>query len=161
MPNLLRFLMLLALAVWLGGILFFGAVLAPTLFSTLPKREMAGMVVTRSLAALHWIGIACGIIFLLASLLHSRLTTGSAAPLAWRHLLMVAMLALTLASQFGVSPRMQALRRDMVEIDSIPPADARRVEFNKLHRVSTGLEQAILLMGLVVLWGVAKMPGPP
>ncbi|MBI2678942.1 MAG: DUF4149 domain-containing protein [Candidatus Koribacter versatilis] len=160
MPTFLRFLMLLALVVWLGGIVFFGAVLAPTLFATLPKREMAGMVVTRSLGALHWIGIACGVVFLFASLVYSRLTSGSAAPLAWHHLLMVAMLALTLVSQYGVSPKMQALRRDMVEIDSIPPTDARRAQFNQLHRVSTGLEQVVLLMGLAVLWGVAKMPGP-
>jgi hypothetical protein len=150
----LYFLMLLALVVWLGGILFFGTVLAPTLFSTLPSRELAGTVVTRSLAALHWIGIGCGVAFLLASLAHSRMADGSARLMAWRHLLIVAMLALTLVSQYCVSPKMQALRRDMVQIDSVAPTDARRVEFNQLHRWSTGLEQAILLMGLAVLWGV-------
>jgi hypothetical protein len=145
--------MLLALVVWLGGILFFGAVLAPTLFSTLPKREMAGAVVTKSLAALHWIGIASGIVFLLCALAAPR--CGGPA-LGWRNWLVVAMLALTLVSQFGVSRRMLALRRDMVEIDSVAPDDARRVEFNKLHRYSTALEQGVLLLGLVVLWGVAR-----
>jgi hypothetical protein len=155
----LYFLMLLALVVWLGGILFFGTVLAPTLFSTLPSRELAGTVVTRSLAALHWIGIGCGVIFLLGSLAYSRMATGSAGLMAWRHLLIIAMLALTLVSQYCVSPKMQALRRDMVQIDSVPLTDARRLEFNQLHRWSTGLEQAILLMGLVVLWSVAGVRG--
>jgi hypothetical protein len=144
--------MLLALVVWLGGILFFGAVLAPTLFATLPKRELAGAVVTKSLAALHWIGLVAGIIFLLCALVAPRF---GAAPLGWRNWLVVAMLALTLISQFGVSRRMVALRRDMVEIDSVSPDDPRRVEFNKLHRYSTALEQGVLLLGLVVLWGVA------
>ena len=149
----LRFLMLLALVIWLGGILFFGAVLAPTLFSTLPKREMAGAVVTKSLAALHWIGIVSGIVFLLCALVAPHF--GGTA-LGWRNWLVVAMLALTLVSQFGVSRRMVALRKDMVEIDSIAPDDPRRIEFNKLHRYSTALEQGVLILGLVVLWGVAR-----
>ena len=151
----LRFLMLLALVVWLGGIVFFGAVLAPTLFSTLPTRELAGTVVTRSLGALHWIGIGAAVVFLAASLTLSTIKTGSAQPLAGRHLLVVAMLALTLASQYFVSPRMLALRRDMGTIDAVAPTDPRRLEFNRLHRYSTGLEQGVLLLGLIVLWRVA------
>ncbi len=153
MLSLLRFLMLLARVIWLGGILFFGAVLAPTLFSTLPKREMAGAVVTKALAALHWIGIASGIVFLVCALAAPHF--GGVA-LGWRSWLVVAMLALTLVSQFGVSRRMVALRKDMVEIDSVAPEDPRRVEFNQLHRYSTALEQGVLLLGLVVLWGVAR-----
>src|SRR2546423_5249278 len=131
--------MLLALVVWLGGIIFFGAVMAPVLFSTLPKRELAGAGVTRALTALHYIGIAAGIVFLAASMLRSFSAKGSAQPLAWTHVLVIAMLALTLISQFAVSKKMVALRRDMVEIDSVATSDPRRMEFNRLHRVSTGL----------------------
>ncbi len=153
MLTLVRFLMLLALVIWLGGILFFGAVMAPALFSILPKRELAGAVVTRTLASLHWIGIFSGIIFLVCSFVSVRL---GGAPLGWRNWLVVAMLALTLVSQFGISRRMQALRQEMVEIDSVAPTDARRVEFNQLHRYSTALEQGVLILGLIVLWGVSK-----
>jgi uncharacterized protein DUF4149 len=153
MPRILYYVMLLALVVWLGGILFFGAVMAPVLFSTLPKRELAGAVVTRALNVLHWIGIGCGVVFLLASLARSFSMTGSA-QLGWKHLLIVVMLALTLVSQFVVSKKMVALRRDMVEIDSVVASDPRRVEFNKLHRYSTALEQGVLLLGFIVLWSV-------
>ncbi|HSE49882.1 MAG TPA: DUF4149 domain-containing protein [Terriglobales bacterium] len=149
MPNLLRFLMILSLAVWLGGIVFFGAVMAPALFSILPKRELAGAVVTRTLGGLHWIGIVAAVVFLACSLLATR-------TIAWRDGLVVAMLALTLVSQFGVARRMQALRANMVEIDAVAPSDPRRVEFNRLHRISTGLEQAVLLLGLVVLWTLSR-----
>jgi hypothetical protein len=161
MPNLLRFLMLLALVVWLGGIVFFGAVMAPALFSTLPKRELAGAVVTKALGGLHWIGIVAAVVFLAASLSQGALRSGAVAWLDWRHLLVVAMLALTLLSQFGISRKMQALRRDMVEIDTVAADDPRRVQFNRLHRLSTGLEQAVLLMGLVVLWSVAREGAGP
>lgn len=150
-PNFLRFLMLLSLAVWLGGIVFFGAVMAPALFSILPKRELAGAVVTRTLGGLHWIGIVAAVVFLACSVVATR-------SIAWRDWLVGAMLALTLVSQFGVSRRMQALRADMVEIDAVAQSDPRRVEFNRLHRISTGLEQAVLLLGLVVLWSAAREP---
>lgn len=155
MLALLRYLMLLALAVWLGGIVFFGAVMAPALFQILPKRELAGAVVTRTLSGLHWIGIFAAVIFLVCSALYSR---SAGAPFGWRNWLVAGMLALTLASQFGVSRRMQRLRADMVEIDSVAANDPRRVEFNRLHRVSTGLEQAVLVMGLAALWSVARAP---
>ena len=153
----LRFLMLLALVVWLGGILFFGAVLAPTLFSTLPKREMAGAVVTKSLAALHWIGIGAGLLFLLCSLVSARVGGTAWGPRNWQ---MVAMLALTLVSQFGVTPKMVALRKDMVEIDSVSADDPRRIEFNQLHRYSTAIEGGVLFLGIMVLWDVAVQKPP-
>lgn len=149
MTSLLRFLMMLSLGVWLGGIVFFGAVMAPALFSILPKRELAGAVVTRTLGGLHWIGIVAAVVFLVCSVLASR-------GFAWRDGLVVVMLALTLVSQFGVSRRMQALRAEMVEIDAVAQTDPRRVEFNRLHRISTGLEQAVLVMGLIVLWSVSR-----
>src|SRR6266704_2118141 len=61
----LRFLMLLALVVWLGGLIFFAFVVAPTVFSPglLPTRHLAGEIVGRSLGALHWMGIVSGIVF--------------------------------------------------------------------------------------------------
>src|SRR5271163_3347971 len=98
--SVLRFLMLLSLVVWIGGLIFFAFVLAPTVFSPglLPTRHMAGSIVGRSLDLLHYMAIASGIIFLIVSMLYSRMTVGNARPLAARHLLIVLMLLLTLIS---------------------------------------------------------------
>ncbi len=153
---LLRFLMLLSLVVWRGGLIFFAAVVAPTVFKVLPTHELAGSVVTRSLAALHWMGIISGIIFAASSMSYAHITRGAAHPFAVRHLLVYLMLALTLASQFGISPKMQALRSSMVEIDEVPHDDPRRVEFNRLHVWSTRLEGGVLLAGLVLLFLTAR-----
>ena len=155
---LLRFFMLLSLVVWLGGIIFFAAVLAPTVFSPglLPSRHLAGSVVNRSLAALHWMGIVSGIVFLVTSMAYCYSTGGSARPLAARHILVYLMLALTIASQFGISPRMQALRTEMVVVDNVPQADPRRVQFNRLHGWSSKLEGGVLLLGLAVLYLTAR-----
>jgi uncharacterized membrane protein len=46
--SFLRYLMLLSLIVWLGGLIFFSFVVAPTVFSVLPTRHLAGNVVSRS-----------------------------------------------------------------------------------------------------------------
>ena len=109
--SFLRFVMVLSLVVWIGGLIFFAFVLAPTAFSVLPNTHLAGNVVGRALGKLHWIAIFSGIIFLLSSLLYSRITDGTAHVFAMRHVLICLMLALTLFSQFWIIPRMDTLAR--------------------------------------------------
>ena len=150
-----RFLMLLSLVVWIGGIIFFSFVVAPALFSILPSRELAGAVVQRSLSALHWIGICGALVFLIASTLDALNTPGVRYGIS-RNVLMTIALALTLVSQFGVTRTMERLRRDMGTIDTVSAGDARRVEFNRLHTTSTALEGGVLLIGLATLILVAK-----
>jgi hypothetical protein len=156
MITALRFLMMLSLAAWLGGIVFFGAVMAPALFSTLPSRHLAGSVVTRTLASLHMMGLVCGVLFLGASALHNYLVRGAAQLISTAHVLIVLMLLLTMISQFAIAPRMATLRADMGVIDEVAPDDARRIEFNRLHVWSTRLEMGVLLLGLGTLWFVAR-----
>ena len=156
--SFVRFLILLSLVVWVGGILFFAFVLAPTVFhpGILPSRQLAGAVVSRSLGILHWMGLSCGFIFLVTCMADSRVTTGVFGSFAGRNLLVYAMIVLTLVSMFGISTRMLALRNDMVFIDNIPQDDSRRVEFNRLHVWSTRLESTVLLLGLGVIFLTAR-----
>src|SRR5271155_4473659 len=143
--SFLRFLMLLSLVVWIGGLIFFAFVLAPTAFSVLPTSHLAGNVVGRSLGKLHWIGFISGIVFLMSSLLHSRFTDGTAHVFAARHVLLCLMLALTLISQFGIIPRMDALRASLGEVRSVPLDSPDRIQFDALHVWSTRVEGAVLL----------------
>ena len=154
--SLLRFFMLLSLVVWLGGLIYFAFVVAPAVFSVLPTRHLAGSVVTRTLSALHWMGIVSGIVFATTSMGYSYATQGAAHPWAARHLLIYLMIILTLVSQFGIGARMQALRIGMGEIDLVAPTDARRVEFNRLHQWSTRVETVVFLIGLAVLYLTAR-----
>ena len=152
--TVIRFLMLLSLVVWVGGIIFFAFVLAPTVFhpGILPSRHLAGAVVSRSLGILHAIGLSCGLVFLVTSMIDSQVITGSVAPFAGRNLLVYVMIVLTLVSMFAISSRMLNLRNDMVFIDNVPHDDPRRVEFNRLHEWSTRLEGGVLLLGLAVIF---------
>ena len=153
--SLVRFLMLLSLIVWLGGIVFF-ATLAPTLFSVLPTRHLAASVVAPMLSKLHWMGIGSGILFLASSMIHSRVLNGDSHPFAARNVLVCLMLLLTLISQFAISPKMAALRGSMGEMDSLPAHDPARLRFHSLHAWSTRLEIAVLLFGLVVAYATAR-----
>lgn len=158
MPTLLRFLMLLALAVWLGGLIFFSFVVAPTVFAPgiLPSRELAGNVVNRSLGTMHIMGLVCGVIFLAASFAYGHFVEHAIRPFAPIHLIVCLMLILTVVAQLGVAPKMAALRTDMGVIDTIPQSDARRVQFNALHQWSTRLGGSILFLGLGVLFLTAR-----
>jgi uncharacterized membrane protein len=152
--SIVRFLLLLSLVVWVGGIAFFAFVLAPTVFhpGILPSRQLAGMVVSRGLGILHWMGLTCGVVFLVTSVIDSPVVNGVPALFSARDLLICAMILLTLISMFAISTRMLDLRNQMVFIDNVPHDDARRVEFNRLHVWSTRLESTVLLLGLAVIF---------
>jgi uncharacterized membrane protein len=154
--SFLRFLMLLSLVCWIGGLIFFAFVLAPTAFSVLPTTHLAGNVVGRALGKLHWIAIFSGIVFLGSSLLYNRLTDGTPHVFATRHVLLCLMLVLTLISQFGIIPRMDVLRASLGEVKSVPIDNPERVQFDALHVWSTRVEGAVLLFGLVVVYLTAS-----
>src|ERR1700747_68143 len=145
---LLRFLMLIALIVWIAGIIFFAFVLAPTLFGVLPTTKLAGDVVNATLTKLHWMGLVSGGVFLIASLLYNWQKYVQFRPFALNHVFVMLMLAFTMISQFGITPRMRELRADM-EISDLPISlSQQRAEFDRLHAWSTRFEGGVLLLGI-------------
>ncbi|MGB8888688.1 MAG: DUF4149 domain-containing protein [Candidatus Korobacteraceae bacterium] len=156
--SFVRFLMLLSLVIWIGGLIFFAFVLAPTVFNPniLPTRQLAGNVVNRSLGILHGMAISCGVIFAITSMIDSCVVNGAAQPFAARNLLIYLMIILTLIGMFAIASKMQVLRQQMGVIDEVPHDDARRVEFNRLHVWSTRIEGTVLLLGLALLFLTAR-----
>jgi uncharacterized membrane protein len=144
--------MLISLICWVGGLIFFAFVLAPTAFQVLPNTHLAGNVVGRALGKLHWIAIISGIIYLISSLLYSRLTNGTTHLFAGRHVLICLMLALTLLSQFWIIPRMDTLRAQVSDFVAVPLSNPLRIQFDALHMWSTRVEGTVLLLGLVVVY---------
>ena len=143
--------MLLALVAWIGGIVFFAFVEAPTLFTVLPTPRMAGDVVSASLGKLHWIGLISGATFLVCSLSYDRFKHGKLRPFAASHVLVFLMLLLTAYSQFNITPRMRDLRSEMQAATNLAANDPRRVEFDRLHAWSTRVEGGVLFLGLGVV----------
>jgi uncharacterized membrane protein len=154
--SFLRYLMLLSLVTWIGGLIFFAFVLAPTAFQVLPNTHLAGNLVGRTLSKLHWIAIISGLVFLASSLLHNRLRDGTPHLFAIRHVLICLMLALTLVSQFWIIPRMDTLRASVGDFASVAADNPARVQFDALHVWSTRVEGGVLLLGLVAVFLTAS-----
>jgi uncharacterized membrane protein len=146
----LRTLMLLALVVWVGGIIFFAFVEAPTAFHVLPSTELAGNVVGPSLTDLHWIGIISGLVFLLSSVAYNNLKHAQTRLLSGIHLFVFLMLVLTCVSQFAITPRMHALRAEKKNAVTVAN-DPRAAEFDRLHHWSERLEGVVLVCGLLAV----------
>ena len=156
---MIRFLALLSLAIWLGAIFFF-ALMAPTVFAVLPtNHQLAGEIISPLLEKLHWVGASCGVLFLILSMTSNQLRTGAIRPFRTSHLLVTAMLGLLAISQFGLAPRMLAMRNQMVVIDNVPKDDPVRVAFNDLHHWSTRLEGTVFVLGLGVLYITSRRLG--
>ena len=158
--TLLRYLTLLALATWLGSLIFFPLV-AQTSFSVLPSTHLAGLVVRSSLLKLHWIAFLSGTIFLASSLLYNRVAHGSLRLFNLSAMLVVIMLALTAISQFRIIPRMDAIRSGTQEISQLAPDDPIRREFDTLHAWSTRLEETVLVLGLIALYSTVRRISAP
>jgi hypothetical protein len=147
--------MLLSLAVWLGALIFFPFV-AATAFGALPTSHMAGLVVRGSLLNLHTMGFVCGAVFLICSLIYNCLLLARSKTLAFSHILIVLMLALTAISQFRIIPHMEALRVAAGEINQLASSDPTRVQFESLHVWSTRVEEAVLVLGIILLYLTSK-----
>lgn len=58
----------IALTLWVGGLWAIGYLVAPTIFSTLTDRQLAGALAGKLFALIGWIGLGCAA-YLLQSLL--------------------------------------------------------------------------------------------
>jgi len=140
-----KFLMLLSLSLWLGGIIFFTAVEAPVILNHVHDKTLGGEIINQSLGKLHWLGIICGLVFLLASLLRGFFSSENRKLLTLPHFLVVVMLAATAVSQHFILPAIAQLREAQAN-------SAAETQFQHLHNWSVGLESIALLLGLVLLY---------
>lgn len=152
MTNILRFLQVFALGTWIGSIFYFSAAVAPGAFRVLPSQDLAGLLVEFSLRRLHTLGVVAGIVFLLASAAIAVSASGSRRSELLASIGVAIMLVLTVISQHIMIRRMMELRREMGSVAATAKEDPRRVEFDKLHRVSVQLEGATLLIGFAALF---------
>jgi uncharacterized membrane protein len=153
MSIFLRAIEFLGLGMWLGSDIFLSFVVAPGAFSVLASRDQAGAIVGYSLARMHWMGIVCGAVILLARLLRVRSLTILVAPTA---LCVMLMIILTVISQVAVSPKMAVLRVQMGSIEASAAGNPWLAEFARLHAISVGLESGVLLAGMAALFLMVK-----
>ncbi len=154
-----RYLYVLALALWLGGMAIAGFVVAPTIFSVLQAwngstgRVLAGDVFGAILARLYIVGVAAAVVMFMALTLQ-RIIGPRPKAYGVRAGLIIVMFALTAYAAAIIQPRIEALQaqanRPMIEL---PANDPRRAEFDGLHGLSTTLMSLTIAGGLaLVAW---------
>jgi hypothetical protein len=162
MTTILRFLAVLALGTWVGSTIFLMFFVAPDAFRLMPTRDFAGAIVGLSLTRLHLMGMVAALIFLVC---HTWLIKRPEALIRPAALLVLLMVILTAASQYGVTPRMADLRQEMVaehgSVDGTPRTHPLRLAFGRLHAVSATMEMTILLLGLIALFILVRRIGLP
>jgi hypothetical protein len=147
MKTLIRALVGLVLALWLGAAAFF-PVVAGVSFAVLPDSHTAGAVVGTVLRDLQAEGLVCGALLAVLLLVAQRTRAFGRSVLAPLVLILV-MLGLTGYSQWVLVPRMEADRMALGGVvDAAPQGDPHRVDFNRLHVRSVTLLEGILIGGI-------------
>ena len=156
--TVLRYLTVVALALWVGGLAALGGVGAPTLFSALEGRdgtagrETAGWlfgILFDRFQQVSWV-LAAVILILLGI----RAALGPRPRrFGIRVWLVSLMAAMSLATSFLIAPRINAIRAEVNgPIASLPATDERKITFGRLHGLSNALMLLTVVAGLGLLW---------
>jgi uncharacterized membrane protein len=152
----LRYAYVLALVVWVGGLIATGAFVAPALFGVLQAeagsggRVLAGAafgeVLRRVLIAGEVAGVAMFVAMTVLRLLGPK-------PLSYgvRALLIGAMLALNAYTAHILLPETEGLRLEMTgPVAALAADDPRRLRFDQLHNLATTLVTTIAVAGVAL-----------
>ena len=158
----LRYVYVLALVVWLGGMIVLGALVAPTTFQILQAvepiggRELAGEVFGAVIARFHYLAYAAGVL-LLVSLTAMAVLGPRPRAYAVRSALIAAMLGVSLYSGLVILSRIDAIQRDAAgSVSRLPVDDPRRGRFDQLHELSTRLMMLNLAGAMMLLYWEAR-----
>jgi Domain of unknown function (DUF4149) len=155
----LRYLYVLALVMWLGGMAVAGFVVAPATFGVLEAwnpaigRVLAGQVFGEVLRRLYLVAYGAGAVMFVVLTLQ-RVLGPRPRSYGLRIGLIMVMLALIGYAGLRISPRIDALQSQVSgPMNQLATDDPRRVEFDGLHRLATALMSAAIVSGLVlVVW---------
>lgn len=145
----LRFVHILALVVWIGGVVFFSFVTAPALFGALP-RDMAGRATQAIFPLYYGLGTICGLVAVLSAAT-GLLRRPWPRLLVPEVILLVLMLVLTLYAWQGILPEASQTRQTIEALPEGPEREIAQVRFSALHRRSVIMNGAVLLLGLAAI----------
>lgn len=159
---LLRYLYVVALVLWVGGLITAGALVAPSVFGVLQAwnasegRVLAGAVFGDVLLRLTWLSYFMGGVMFVALTLH-RLLGARPVKYGVRVGIMALMLVMMMITGLVLIPEVDAIQAQVAgPVAELPATDARRVEFNRLHGLSNILFSITAIGGLALCWWEAR-----
>lgn len=145
---IIRFIHLFSLVVWLGGMMFFSFIAAPSIFKILP-RETAGDVVGDIFPKYWMIGYVCSILALLTLVIISF--QEKAYP--WIRIgLLILMAGLVFYSGKVIGKNAMEVKAQIRITEDQAQKEALRLKFKAIHRNSTILNVIIMILGIVVVF---------
>lgn len=146
---------LLLATVWAGSLWTIGYLVAPTLFSVLDDRQMAGMIAGRLFRAEAILSVVCGVLLLALANLLVRRGEASYRAVRW---VVLGMLLCTLVGYFGVQPFMEVLRNKAAAMGVAVSESPYKTQFGMLHGVSGSIYLLQSLLGIVLIWRLGARP---
>lgn len=140
----------LLLALWIGGLWSIGYLAVPVLFHSLPDKQLAGAVAGQMFTAIHVVGLVCGGILLLNTLVREQ----RAVLRQWRSGLLLLILLLLLLGLVVLQPQMAAIKlQPDWQQDSQLAA-----RFAMLHGIASLVYLAASAVGLVLVMAGLRPP---
>ncbi len=136
---------LLSITAWVGSLWGVGFLAVPVLFHAQPDKMLAGMLAGHMFALVSYTGMICGSYLLV----YIAVRFGRQAVRQPAFLIVCAMLALVLGSEFGLQPQMAALKALAHPLDVMSSAYAGR--FDMLHKIATTFYVAKSLLGAALV----------
>ena len=149
LPPLPHRIFLLLTVVWAGSLWTVGYMVAPTLFSVLPSREMAGMIAGHLFHTEAIVGVTIGVLQLVLCNVLIRRGAARYRALRW---IVLAMLVCVLAGYFGVQPFMEGLKVKAQALNLGVSESPYKSQFGMLHGVSSVFYLIQSLLALVLVW---------
>ena len=149
--RLLSDIRILLLGLWLGAACFFSFAVAPSAFGVLPSRELAGLVVNRTLAVINYSGFIVGLLLLASS--HVSRQNVSRFRLRLEQGLLLLLTAACSFGQFVIAARLSDLRGQIGRpIDAVAVDDPLRIAFNDLHGYSVTVLMTAMIAAVAVFF---------
>jgi hypothetical protein len=155
----LRFATVLAIAVWIGGLIVLGGIAAPAIFEVVSLRQvpdgrmLSGAIFGEALRRFDLVSYSCGAL-VLATLAVRAVLGPRPRRFSLRVGIAVLMLGASMYSGMVLSSRIAAVQLEIgagVAPSSLPSGDPRRAAFGRLHGQSTLIQIVPILGGLALM----------
>lgn len=153
---IVKYIHMLTLCVWVGGMVFFTFIGAPAIFKELP-RDMAGVAVGGIFPKYWMMGYICPLL-LLGTLLY--IVKGNLGAFKAQIGILAVVTALSFVSGMVVGVKAHGIKAQMNAEQDAEKKEALHKEFRKMHGVSAIMNVATILLMLGYVWYVPVVIKP-
>ncbi|MBI5638746.1 MAG: DUF4149 domain-containing protein [Nitrospinae bacterium] len=151
-----KYIHLLTLCVWVGGMVFFSFIGAPAIFKHL-TRDMAGTVVGAIFPKYWMMGYVCSLL-LLGTLFY--IAKGNVSAFKMQFGILAVAVALSFVSGMVIGVKARDIKAQMNAEQNAEKREALHKEFGRIHGISAITNMAVLFLMLGYLWYVPAVVKP-